>query len=286
MNAVMAAVAEAFIGACFDELEAPKPGNVHAFSPSHGGTVADFQRSAEAAAPSIARSRASVGERIFGAVEATHNAVGHNTNLGIVLLCAPLAAAAERRAPSLRQATQETLASLDVRDAEFAFRAIALAAPAGLGRAAAHDVFEPAAVSLLDAMIAAAARDSIARQYANGFADIFDLGTPLFEKARERWGDNVKSAALAVYLGFLATFPDTHIQRKHGPEAALALQREAAALHAAAQRAGDPAPIFSRALALDARLKTRGLNPGASADLTVATLFSWRLGEAGLGGRV
>jgi triphosphoribosyl-dephospho-CoA synthase len=286
LSASAATVAEAFIGACHDELEAPKPGNVHVFSPGHGWTAADFERSAEAAAPSIARPGATVGERIFGAVGATHAAIGHNTNLGIVLLCAPLAAAAERCAGSLRQATQEVLAALDVQDAEFAFRAIALAAPGGLGRAAAHDVFEPAAVSLLDAMIAAAARDSIARQYANGFADIFDFGAPLFDAARRRWGGNVKGAALAAYLGFLATFPDTHIQRKYGHEAALAVQTEAAALHAAAQNAEHPAPIFARALALDARLKARGLNPGSSADLTVATLFYSRLaagGQDGLG---
>ena len=60
-------------------------------------TVADFLASADAAAPPLAAPGAAVGARILAAVAATRAAVGQNTNLGIVLLCAPLAAAAERR---------------------------------------------------------------------------------------------------------------------------------------------------------------------------------------------
>ena len=64
---------------------------------------------------------------------------GCNTNLGIVLLCAPLLAAFERcgrrarcrRACAARCAA--VLQALDVADARAAYRAIALARPAGLG---------------------------------------------------------------------------------------------------------------------------------------------------------
>ena len=50
-------VAEAFIAACRDELEAPKPGNVHVFAPGHRMTAAQFIKSATAAAdPLCARS--------------------------------------------------------------------------------------------------------------------------------------------------------------------------------------------------------------------------------------
>ena len=274
------AIANAFIAACFDELEAPKPGNVHVYLDGHRMTAADFRRSAEAAAAPIARAGASVGMRILGAIEATRAAVNDNTNLGIVLLCAPLARAAEQSIGSLRQATAQVLVALDREDADLAFRAIALAAPAGLGRVETHDVFQPATVSLLEAMAAAAERDRIARQYANGFSDIFDLGRSSFDTARRHWGDDQKAVTLAVYLSFLAAFPDTHIERKFGREIALSVQQEAEPLNEAAQKWGDPAPIFSSCLAFDARLKARGLNPGASADLTVATLFSWRLENA------
>ena len=104
MSAPQAEIASAFIGACLDELEAPKPGNVHVFADGHGSSVADFRRSAEVAAEPIARLRASVGARILGAIEATRAAVGQNTNLGIVLLCAPLARAAELRAARMQGA--------------------------------------------------------------------------------------------------------------------------------------------------------------------------------------
>ena len=50
-------IAAAFIAACRDEIEAPKPGNVHVFADGHGMTVEDFLRSAEAAAPGLVRPR-------------------------------------------------------------------------------------------------------------------------------------------------------------------------------------------------------------------------------------
>jgi triphosphoribosyl-dephospho-CoA synthase len=276
------AIAAAFIGACLDELAAPKPGNVHAYADGHGWTVTDFERSAEVAAPSIAKADASIGARILGAIEATHAAIGYNTNLGIVLLCAPLACAAQMQAPPRPEAIGRVLAKLDVCDADLAFRAISLAAPGGLGRAERYDVFQPATGTLLDAMKEAATRDSIARQYATGFADVFNFGAPLLEDAARRWPLCRPAATLCLYLSFLAAFPDTHIQRKHGLDAALEVQREAARLLSLSQSAGDPGPLFVEALALDSRLKSRGLNPGASADLTVATLFARRLGGIGV----
>src|SRR5207248_11568899 len=89
------AIAAAFKAACLDELEAPKPGNVHVFAAGRDLSAAEFVRSAEVAAGPLAQPGARVGQRILGAIEATQAAVATNTNLGIVLLCAPLAAAAE-----------------------------------------------------------------------------------------------------------------------------------------------------------------------------------------------
>src|SRR4029077_4989079 len=77
-------IAEAFIAACRDEIEAPKPGNVHVFADGHGSSAHDFLRSAEAPAPALNNSALNVGARILAAVEATFVAVGMNTNLGVV----------------------------------------------------------------------------------------------------------------------------------------------------------------------------------------------------------
>jgi len=299
-----AEIAAAFAAACRDELIALKPGNVHRFAGGHRMTVADFEASAAAAAPAIAAAGAAVGARILAAVEATVAAAGTNTNLGIVLLCAPLARAAEMPAagrppgepesaaraagataatgpapagwPPLRERLAAVLAGLDVDDAAKAFRAIALANPAGLGKVEAHDVAGPATVTLAAAMAAAAGRDRVARQYATDYEDVFSIGLPTLAVSLARHGDRAV-ATTAVHLAFLAAFPDSHIARKHGPTAAAAVQGEAAAL-VAAGAAANPPGHHAALLAFDAALKARGLNPGTTADLTVATLFADRLG--------
>jgi triphosphoribosyl-dephospho-CoA synthase len=273
-------VAAAFVWACLAELDAPKPGNVHAFAGGHRMTIEDFIRSANAAAVPLAAAGSRVGARILGAVEATAAAVGANTNLGIILLCAPLAAAAEAAAdvaePQMRATLGRVLRSLDVEDAALAFRAIVKAAPAGLGHSGRHDVFAPAEVSLLQAMAEAADRDRVARQYTTDFADIFELGLPEFEaalngRAEQKW------ATLAVFLSFLAAFPDSHIARKFGAEMAAEVQREAKKFQRNLRAAEQPAEMLPALLAWDAALKAEGINPGTSADLTVATLFAYRL---------
>jgi triphosphoribosyl-dephospho-CoA synthase len=269
-------IAEAFRAACRDELEAPKPGNVHVFSPAGRKSVDDFVRSAEAAARPLCTLGARVGARILGAVDATAAAVYGNTNLGIVLLCAPLAAAAERQSTDLRAALAQVLADLDVVDAHLAFRAIVLAMPGGLGRAARHDVFAAPTVSLRLAMAEAADRDRIARQYLTGFDDVFVCG----ETARSRQiarGSDAKWAVLATYLTFLAAFPDTHIEREHGIAVAEEVRQIAGDFLARLQAADDPAHLQPELLQWDESLKSRGINPGTSADLTVATLFAHRL---------
>jgi triphosphoribosyl-dephospho-CoA synthase len=214
-----------------------------------------------------------VGARIHGAVEATWAAVGQNTNLGIVLLCAPLAhAALTAESADLRRETARTLAALDVEDADAAFRAIARANPAGLGSATAHDVARPADVTLLDAMRAAADRDRIGFQYANDFVDVFQTGFEALAAARAR-GLDAPQATLEVYMSFLSAFPDSHIARKYGPLRAEAVRREACG--AAAQIVAAPRDsAFAAALAFDRELKESKLNPGTSADLTVAALFA------------
>jgi len=258
----MLSIEAAFRAACEAELAALKPGNVHVHADGHGMTVDDFRRSAQASAAPLCRDGATLGARILGAVTATRAAVGCNTNLGIVLLCAPIAMAAAEGG-ALRPALARVIAAADVADAEATFRAIALAAPAGLGSAPAHDVRAPATVPLETAMAEAAARDMIARQYATGYADIFDAGLPAYRAAR-RGGAAADAAVTALYLFWLARHPDSHVARKQGPA-------RAAALQLAARSAGRSR---SALLAWDSALKAEGINPGTSADLTVATVFA------------
>lgn len=256
-----AALEGAFVAACELELRALKPGNVHVFADGHRMTVRDFRLSARAAAPPLCAPGAGVGRRVRDAMAATWEAVGCNTNLGILLLAAPLIVAAERGEADPRG----VLAALTVEDAVDAYAAIRMANPGGLGRAEAQDVAEAPSVTLLEAMRLAARRDRIAQQYASGYADVLGRALPVFDRARNAGAAPERAAGL-VFLDLLAAFPDTHVARKHGEAAAEALRRRAAAL----PREPDEAAL----LALDAELKAEGLNPGTTADLTVACLLA------------
>lgn len=260
------ALAEAFESACLAELQAIKPGNVHVFADGHGMVVDDFVKSAHAAAQAIAQPGLGVGQRILQAVEATWAAVGCNTNLGIVLLAAPLV-----QSELLQIPLPEVLAGLTREDAEHAFRAILLASPAGLGDSPRYDVRDIPQVTLLEAMREAAPRDRIAHQYATGYEDIFDFGVPRYREAYARW-ENQAWAVTAVYLGFMARFPDSHVLRKYGENAALALQKQADIHERLFLDCDNPKTYLGELLRWDAQLKRSHINPGTSADLTVTTI--------------
>ena len=269
-------VAAAFRAACHDEIAALKPGNVHIHAPGNGMDVDHFERAAEAAAPWMATACIGLGARIRHAVEASMAAAGCNTNLGIVLLCAPLASAALSDQPGTLEArTVAILARTTREDAVEAYAAIRLANPGGLGHSPEQDVSGPPSVTLVQAMGLAAERDRIAYAYVTGLEEVFRLGLPTLALARESTGDPT-SAITALHLALLAQHIDSHIARKHGVPAALAVMREAALLLPMMQRPPTPATTAAL-LAFDRSLKQRGLNPGTTADFVVATLFAARL---------
>jgi triphosphoribosyl-dephospho-CoA synthase len=273
-------LAARFKAACLSELEAIKPGNVHIFADGHGMSVQDFIASAEASTPAIVQPGQSVGQRILAAVEASWNVVGCNTNLGIILLCAPMVhAAMSHDHPALRDSLQQTLDGLTVEDAILAFRAIVRASPAGLGESERQDVRNPPDATLLEAMGIAQHRDRIAWQFVHGYQDVF-AGVTRYQEALRRW-ERPAWATTAVYLGFLSDFPDSHLVRKHGAAVALAVQQEGRGHYLALQGMENPKRYQRDLLCFDADLKARGLNPGTSADLTVATLLAASLEQGG-----
>ena len=266
-------VAAAIRDACLTEIRAFKPGNVSLASPGHGMSARDFIASADAMAAVIAVPGASVGRRILRAIEATRATVPFNTNLGIVLLCAPLAHAVveDSGESGLRARLRAVLAALDVNDAVLAYQAIRLAEPGGLGRVERHDVAAMPDVTLLEAMGEARERDSVACQYVTDYRDVFDTGIPVARRSLAR-SNSPEVAAVAVYLEFLSRFPDSHVARKHGGEIAAAVSREASLLVQALGRASDPAQEMPALEEFDRQLKAKSINPGTSADMTVATL--------------
>lgn len=269
MDVIRQRVAAAFELACTLDVMVRKPGNVSLASPGHGMQAQQFIDSAHAARDAITLKDAGVGERIEVGVWATQAVAGCNTNLGILLLAAPIAMAAEV-GRDLRIALGAVFAALTIDDADRAFRAISVANPGGLGRVSEADVGRPAEITLQQAMRLAAHRDRIARQYAEGGGELFDLGLPTWERYG-RWEDPAPGVQ-AVYLTWLSTAPDSHIVRRRGTTAAQAVTEQAIEwlLRVQTGERIDANPEFA---AWDLSLKQAGLNPGTSADLTVATLM-------------
>jgi triphosphoribosyl-dephospho-CoA synthase len=262
--------------ACLLEVSAPKPGNVCPGRDFHDTRYEDFLASAVAIGPALAAAgERPLGTTIRAAVEATARYTRSNTNLGIVLLLAPLARAARSArsgGQALRDRLARVLAETTVADAAEAYTAIRLAHPAGLGQSAAEDVTAPPTVTLREAMALAAARDSIAREYTTDFDITFRVGAPALRAARHAglsWSD----ATVEGYLGLLAEHPDTHIARKLGRAEA---ERVSAGAAEARRLGGVRTPAGREALAeldRDLRDARNSRNPGTTADLTCAALF-------------
>lgn len=268
--------------ACLLEVSAPKPGNVSPGRPFADMGVDDFLASAVAIGPAMAHAgECPLGVTVRDAVEATARWTRANTNLGIVLLFAPLARAAHVRGPGegLRDELARALASTTVDDARYVYQAIRLANPGGLGEAPDQDVGDEPTAPLLDVMRLAADRDDIAREYASDFVITFELAAPALGRLRGE-GRSWDDAIVQTFLTILAARPDTHIARRAGSEAAARVSAEAGivlCLGGALTPEGRAAVDF-----FDERLRdtTNRLNPGTSADLTAAAVFVHLLGLA------
>ena len=169
-----------------------------------------------------------------------------------------------------------------------------------MGRVDRHDVADvPRDVTLRRAMIPAAERDSVAREYTTDFEVTFTVGLPALRAAWETGaaavggvvrgaafpGAALADAVLDCFLTILAEVPDTLIARKRGLDTARRVSARAAEVRTAV-RAGGAAG--RRALAAyDAELRDPGhtLNPGTTADLVTAAVFVF-LAEEGMLDRV
>jgi len=264
--------------ACEVELQAFKPGNVSVYADGHDMTVEDFRVSAEQSVVPISNINYSLGERIYYAVKATRDAVGCNTNLGIILLSAPLLIAAQKAqtASELRVQLTEILANTTVADAEWVFRAIALAAPGGLGESKQQDVSERPEVTLTQAMKIASEKDRIALQFTTNYKDVFDFLVLRYNSIFNRWGDAGWSAA-AVFSAMLAKYPDSHIERKYGNIHTRMVMDTMASVDDKLSEARKPEQLVGYLKTIDTKFKLAGINPGTTADLTVVTILTVQL---------
>ncbi len=257
--------------ACIWEATARKPGNVHRYRDFEAVRYLDFLASAAAIAPVLETApHQPVGKTILRCVEATRQVARTNTNLGILLLLTPLAKAAALE--NLQAGVQRILENLDVADARAAYRAIRLAAPGGLGKAVEEDVRGEPTRTLREVMALAADRDLIARQYADGYRDVFGHGLGALRRGLELFRALERSIQFC-FLSLLAAEPDSLIARKRGQaEAAEASRRAGQVLEAGWPETETGTVAFHE---LDAWLCTaaHARNPGTTADLVAASLF-------------
>jgi triphosphoribosyl-dephospho-CoA synthase len=259
--------------ACVWEATARKPGNVHRFADFDDAHYVDFLLSAAALHEAIAGAVfRGVGHTVRDAVCATQRVVRSNTNLGIILLLAPLAAVSDVDCCSLRGDVEHLLTCLDLEDARLVYEAIRLANPSGLGRVEDQDISGAPTLRLREVMALAADRDLVARQYANGFREVFDDGVPALVRGLEVTGC-LEGAIIFCHLSLMAKHPDSLIARKRGrAEAEESARRARAVLDAGWPRSVGSAEALAQ---LDDWLRAvgRARNPGTTADLVTATLF-------------
>jgi triphosphoribosyl-dephospho-CoA synthase len=257
--------------ACIWEATAAKPGNVHRYRDFADVTYLDFIQSAAAIAPVLAKARCQrVGETILEGVRATRRVVATNTNLGILLLLALLAAVPDE--DDLRLGLERVLERLDVEDSRMVYRAVRLAMPGGLGHVSDQDIGEEPTLPLRQLMVLTADRDLVARQYANGFREVFTSGVPALVQGLGETG-SVEGAIIACHLHLMAANPDSLVARKCGQAEAEESSRRARRV----LESGWPTTAAGKdALSgLDAWLRAEGnrRNPGTTADLVAACLF-------------
>jgi triphosphoribosyl-dephospho-CoA synthase len=154
-----------------------------------------------------------------------------------------------------------------------------MAEPGGLGRSEHHDVMEAPHVTLREAMEEARGRARIACQNVTDYRDVFETGLPALQHGLTRWHSRTW-AAVHAYLIFLSRFADSHIARKHGEDVAASVSAQARELSQMLGRSSDPAREMSALEVFDRQLKARSINPGTSADMTVATLVAMDLEDS------
>jgi triphosphoribosyl-dephospho-CoA synthase len=254
------------------EVTAPKPGNVHRGADFEDLAYIDFVHSAVVVGPILGSvAERGVGRTVLEAVRATREAVGTNTNLGTLLLLAPLAAVPDRVMHV--EYIGRVLSELRFDDTRNVFEAIRLAAAGGLGRVEVADVSNepPPGLGLVEAMRLASERDLVARQYGSNFADVFQLAAWIEQGVASGW--SLDAAIVRSQIRQLANEPDSLILRKLGPQVAA----EARAMAGRVLDAGLPGEgAYERGLGdLDFWLRSDGhrRNPGTTADLIAAALF-------------
>ena len=290
----------------------PKPGNVHRtrdlpdtrFEHFLAGGVAMgpamrklAQRGYDAFSGTLDWDQIGIGSNILNAVvDSMEWQRGGNVNLGIVLLFAPISAAAgvtlhesvEIDAKGLRKNLERAVRTAASSDTLGIYKAINTAmSPRILGKSGELDVTDEGSherimaenISPYEVFEKCAKRYSICREWTTGFQITSEIGQPKLKSSIKT--GTVNSAIIDTFLHILSRYPDSLITRKSGAEIALEVSKRALEVLEAGGASTEDGKRLLWTLDDELHGAKGDLNPGTTADLTAATIFvtlleNWR----------
>ena len=228
---------------------------------------------------------------------------GGNTHLGVIMLFIPTSAAAGMTlinhdrvdVPELRRNFADVMDSTTSMDAAYVYEAINLANPGGLGKFSgeeAPDLTSPDAgqslirkgLTLKDVMDVSSRWDTVAREMVTALEISCGVGYPTLLDVYSETGD-INVAVVHTYLKLLSLYPDTfvarHVGLKHTSDIAKAVEMGMKKAREVSKRADEILRLGGLTTTegrealfrFDEELRSRGLNPGTTADLTAASLM-------------
>ena len=162
---------------------------------------------------------------------------------------------------------------MDGEDARLIYEAVRIARPGGLGTTSEMDIYQDPPADVLQAMSYSSDEDLIARQYSNGFQQVFEEVVPLLSAGQASLG-NLSDGIIYAHVSMIARYGDSLIQRKCGLEtsdkARMLAQKALESLMANRQEWYDCVGELDFWLRSDGHRR----NPGTTADLITAGIFA------------
>ncbi|MBI5460428.1 triphosphoribosyl-dephospho-CoA synthase [Methanobacterium sp.] len=293
----------------------PKPGNVHRTRNFPDMVFEDFLLSGIAIGQTMEKAaergfkyryktenwdKIGLGELILEAVTETDHWVANNTNLGIVMLLAPISVVAgmfdlnecetennrgfERRTEGLseiwngfRDRIDQIMRTTTPEDAVNLYRAINIADAGGMGEQDDLDVAAESSlqklrdedVNMFSVLEMSSKWDKLSYELTHKMPVTFQTGYPVFKQVKSEYETN--QATVQTFLTILSQVPDTLISRKFGDEKALEVSANARSI----LEEGGILTMkgISMVEKFDQELISNGLNPGTTADFTASSIM-------------
>ncbi|AMK15602.1 triphosphoribosyl-dephospho-CoA synthase [Methanobrevibacter olleyae] len=270
----------------------PKPGNVHRTRNYDDMVFEDFIISGVVIGNTVEElanqsreiddlSNAELGKYILQAVNETDKWIANNTNLGIMMMCIPIASAAaiSNNFDEIQENVGHLMKSTTVEDAVNLYDAINVADAGGMGNHEEFDVMSEKAKdelrtnnqTMFDVLEISASWDRLANELTNRMPVCFDIGYPTFSNFLRTCEDVdvINKATVLTFITILSQIPDTLISRKYGDEIAESVSKKADEV----LKFKDDGSFVEKLLEFDDYLYENNYNPGTTADLTATSIF-------------